>query len=223
MVGDVMVGNNFIMGRTQKVVVCGARGCGKTSILEKVIYDNNGVRIKILVIIQVLIFCLLQPFSATVEDVYVANIETDRGTKEKIRFYDTAGIDTLEKETVPKHLVSAADGFIIVYSVEDRASYQLAESIRREIKANSDKKDLVVLVLGTKVDLAESRKVETVQALNWASSEKVRLAEVSSLDRHSLYEPFMYLASRLNPPPNKSALAQITSTIKRERNKTEQD
>ena len=52
MVGDVMVGNNFIMGRTQKVVVCGARGCGKTSILEKVIYDNNGVRIKILVIIQ---------------------------------------------------------------------------------------------------------------------------------------------------------------------------
>ena len=45
-----MVGNNFIMGRTQKVVVCGARGCGKTSILEKVIYDNNGVRINILVI-----------------------------------------------------------------------------------------------------------------------------------------------------------------------------
>ena len=31
------------MGRTMKVVVCGARGCGKTSILEKVIYDNNGV------------------------------------------------------------------------------------------------------------------------------------------------------------------------------------
>jgi len=39
-----MVGNNFMMGKTQKVVVCGARGCGKTSILEKVIYDNNGVR-----------------------------------------------------------------------------------------------------------------------------------------------------------------------------------
>lgn len=198
-----MVGTNFMMGRTQKVVVCGARGCGKTSILEKVIYDNNG------------------PFSSTVEDVYVANIETDRGTKEKIRFYDTAGVETVGSETVPKHLLGAADGFIIVYSVEDRASYQLAESIRKEIKANSEKKDLVVLVLGTKVDLAESRKVEKVQALNWASSEKVRLAEVSSLDRHSLYEPFMYLASRLNPPPNKSALAQITSTIKRDRNKSE--
>ena len=62
-----------------------------------------------------------------------------------------------------------------------------------------------------------------MEALQWANNEKVRLAEVSSLDRHSLYEPFMYLASKLNPPPNKSALATITSTIKRERNKSELD
>lgn len=54
------------------MVVCGARGCGKTSVLEKLIYGNNG------------------PFSSTIEDVYVVNIETDRGSKEKIRFYDTA-------------------------------------------------------------------------------------------------------------------------------------
>ena len=26
------------------MVVCGARGCGKTSVLEKLIYGNNGVR-----------------------------------------------------------------------------------------------------------------------------------------------------------------------------------
>ena len=38
-----MVGSGLSMGRTMKVVVTGARGCGKTSILEKVIYDNNGV------------------------------------------------------------------------------------------------------------------------------------------------------------------------------------
>lgn len=187
------------MGRTQKVVVCGARGCGKTSILEKVIYDNNG------------------PFSSTIEDVYVANIETDRGTKERIRFYDTAGVEGGQagEPQLPRHLTQAADGFLIVYSVEDRASFQLAEALRKEIRAGCEKREVVVLVLGTKVDLAESRKVDTVQALNWAGGEKVRLAEVSALDRVSLYEPFMYLASKLNPPPNKSALAQITSTIKR--------
>ena len=58
-----MVGNNLIMGRTQKVVVCGARGCGKTSILEKVIYDNNGVRFNILVMIMIFIYVVnLSPF-----------------------------------------------------------------------------------------------------------------------------------------------------------------
>lgn len=185
------------MVRTQKVVVCGARGCGKTSVLEKLIYGNNG------------------PFSATLEDVYVANIETERGIKERVRFYDTAGLDGQTKE-VPRHLLQAADGFVIVYSVEDRASFLLAESIRKEIRNIGEKKDQVVLVLGTKVDLAESRQVDSTQAADWAAAEKVRLAEVSSLDRVSLYEPFMYLASRLNPPPSKSALAQITSTIKRQ-------
>jgi len=115
-------------------------------------------------------------------------------------------------------LLASADGFVIVYSVEDKQSFNLAEAIRKEIKNCGEKKDQVVLVLGTKVDLAESRKVDSGQAQAWALNEKLRLAEVSALDRHSLYEPFMYLASKLNPPPNKSALAQITSTIKRQGN-----
>ena len=125
--------------------------------------------------------------------------------------------------TIPKHLLAAADGFLIVYSVDDWASYQLVDLIRKEIKNNCEKKDVVVVVLGTKVDLTNSRQVDTMEALQWANNEKVRLCEVSSLDRQSLYEPFMYLASKLNPPPNKSALATITSTIKRERNKAELD
>ena len=40
------------MGRTMKVIVSGARGCGKTSILEKVIYDNNGVRLLVIALLQ---------------------------------------------------------------------------------------------------------------------------------------------------------------------------
>jgi NF-kappa-B inhibitor-interacting Ras-like protein len=47
--------------------------------------------------------------------------------------------------------------------------------------------------------------VHIFQALNWAAAEKVRLIEVSALDRQTLYEPFVYLASRLNPPPRSAA------------------
>lgn len=188
------------MGRTQKVVVCGARGSGKTSLIEKVIYDHNG------------------PFSPTLEDVYVASVLTDRGTKENLRLYDTAGLDDNNKE-LPRFLLHAADGFLIVYSVDDEKSYLVAQAIKKDIDKNREKKEVTVLVLGTKNDLTESRRVDQLQALNWAAGEKVRLVEVSALDRVTLYEPLVYLASRLNPPPSKSTLAQITSTIKRDKNK----
>ena len=112
----------------------------------------------------------------------MANIETDRGTKEVVRFYDTAGIDGVNKE-VPRHLVAAADGFVIVYSIEDNHSYQVAESLRKDIEENKEKKDVVILALGTKSDLKDSRQVELVQAMNWAASKKIRVVEVTASDR----------------------------------------
>lgn len=39
---------------------------------------------------------------------------------------------------------------------------------------------------------------------------RIRLFEVSALDRNSLYEPFVYLSSKLNPPQNKSTFSQLT-------------
>ena len=59
-------------------------------------------------------------------------------------------------------------------------------------------------------DLTAERKIETVQALNWAAREKVKFFEVSAFDRESLYEPFVYLVSKLNPPPNKNTFTQLT-------------
>ena len=71
---------------------------------------------------------------------------------------------------------------------------------------------VALVVIGNKLDQASNnrRRVDTVQALNWASREKTKLYEVSSLDRQSLYEPLIYLSSRLNPPPNKSTFSQLT-------------
>ena len=33
-----------------------------------------------------------QPMFSTIEDIYVALVDTDRGQKEKVHFYDTAGL-----------------------------------------------------------------------------------------------------------------------------------
>ena len=46
--------------------------------------------------------------------------------------------------------------------------------------------------------------------MNWAAREKVRLFEVSALDRSSLNEPLVYLSSKLNPPQSKSSFPQLS-------------
>ena len=89
------------MGKTSKVVVCGAKKCGKTSILEQAIYGAVG------------------PFNPTLEDIYVANVDTDRGTRERLRFIDTEGLDEERVKEVPRHLLAIADGFLIVYSIDE--------------------------------------------------------------------------------------------------------
>ena len=206
----------MIMGKPTKVVICGTKRCGKTSIVEQAIYGHFGVSFSFPPFLREnatkpMIF--LQPFHETTEDVYEANIDTERGTTESVRFYDTEGIDARlsVQDQLPKHLLSIADGVVIVYSIEDEKSFQVAEAIRKEVDNHKDKKDFVIVVLGNKSELPPTkRKVDNVQALNWAAREKVKLFEVSALDRASLFEPLIYLSSKLHPPSNKSTFSQLT-------------
>jgi len=198
--------------RISKVVVCGTKQSGKTSILEQVIYGNAG------------------PFQPTKEDVYEVNVETDRGTIEHIRLYDTEGVDHrinvsgyTVQDQLPKHLLAVADGVVIVYSVDDERSFQVAEAIRKEVrnekregggvsggaKHAGDNGGFVVVVIGNKTD-SLPRAVDSTQALNWAAREKVKLFEVSAKNRNTLFEPLVYLGSRLAPPVNKSTFSQLT-------------
>ena len=48
-------------GKIYRVVVCGAKHSGKTSIIQKCIYNQSG------------------PFAETIEDIFEANLENDKG------------------------------------------------------------------------------------------------------------------------------------------------
>ncbi|CAH2986800.1 unnamed protein product [Chilo suppressalis] len=71
--------------------------------------------------------------------------------------------------------------------------------------------------------LASSLENTCSKAANWCSREKVRHFEVSAMDRPSLYEPFIYLTSRLNPVQNKTAFPQLStlSKLTQKNNKSE--
>ncbi|KAM5157625.1 NF-kappa-B inhibitor-interacting Ras-like protein 1 isoform 2-T3 [Mantella aurantiaca] len=177
-----------MMGKGSRVVICGLAKVGKTAILEQVIYGNHIVG---------------QENSDTLEDVYVASVETERGVREQLRIYDTQGLqDGME---LPKHYFSIADGFILVYSVDSLQSFQRVEQLKRDLDRFRDKKEVVTIVLGNKADLEDYRQVDTEMALQWARAEKVKLWEVSVANRKTLLEPFTLLASKLNQIQSKSA------------------
>lgn len=186
------------MGRDTKVVVAGVRGCGKTSILEQLIYGNAASR------------KLPDP---TIEDVYSAQIESEHGTQERLRIFDTAGLDERNKE-IPRHLFSFADAYVLVYSVTSEKSFRVMEEMKRDVDRNKERKDAVIVVLGNKADQVQQREVDPTVAQIWAASEKARVWEVSVKDRNSLLEPFVHIVSKLSPPSSRSSFPHLKMTMR---------
>lgn len=172
------------MVKTCKVVVCGQTAVGKTAILEQLINGDHVVG---------------SPMFSTVEDIYVALVDTDRGQKEKVHFYDTAGLDSSRPE-IPKQYFSFADGYIIVYDVTNESSFQCMDRLKKQIERNREKKEAITISLGNKCDLRDSKQVDFNTANKWAQTERVRLWEVSVSNRQSLLDPFVWLTSKMTQP-----------------------
>ncbi|KAM9393921.1 NF-kappa-B inhibitor-interacting Ras-like protein 2 [Pholidichthys leucotaenia] len=185
------------MGKSCKVVVCGQAAVGKTAVLEQLLYANHVAG--------------SEPME-TLEDIYIGSIETDRGTREQVRFYDTRGLrDGME---FPRHYYTFADGFVLIYSIDSKESFKRMELLKKDIDRHRDKKEVTIIVLGNKLDKQDERRIDPNVAQNWAKNEKVRLWEVSVADRHTLIEPFVYLASKMTQPQSKS-----TFPLSRNKNK----
>ncbi|CAH0550928.1 unnamed protein product [Brassicogethes aeneus] len=193
------------MGKTSKVVVCGMKGVGKTTILEQVIYGHITDQ---------------REYTPTIEDIYVANIESDKGTKEKVRFYDTAGIGHSQISTangttnqqLPRHYLVLADAYILIYDTEKNDSLDVLVSLKKDIDKNKDKKEVTIIVIANKTKENDNKEFDSTisKATSWCNREKIRHFTGSALQRFSLYEPFVYMASKLNPPPSKSTFTPLS-------------
>ncbi|GFS04870.1 NF-kappa-B inhibitor-interacting Ras-like protein 1 [Elysia marginata] len=176
------------MGKSNKVVVCGCSGVGKTAILDQLLYGNHVVG---------------SETHPTMEDIYTAVIETDRGVKEKVRIFDIGMLEGSDGE-LPKHYLSLPDGFVLVYDVTSVDSFKKLEKLKREIDKHKDKREGHVIAIGNKSELNEKREVQFDTAMAWAGKEKIRLWEVSVTNRKSLVEPFVWLTSKITQPTSKS-------------------
>lgn len=150
-----------------KVVICGMKGVGKTAILEQLIYGNvtpDTVRLKTMstpsYIVNTNFGFPFQEFHPTIEDTYVASVDTGRGSRDILRIFDTAGLQgnvqvsqrsctsyhrlSLQhfRSQLPRHYLQFPDAFVLVYDPCDPASLDMLAGIKNDVDKNKDKKEV---------------------------------------------------------------------------------
>ena len=234
------------MGKTYKIVVCGKKATGKTTLLEQLIYNNanisnnnnhnhNNSVLSSSCGAQQTSTSNHDAYIPTIEDIYVANWDRDKGVKETLRFYDTKGmLSSRDTDTINqmRHLFSGADGAVLVFSSSDADSLQCVEKLKNEIEKSKDKKETCHFVfvdncmpVPVNVYSELPAAMTTTTTNNNNNKEQIRqelqsrmrsnVYELSTLDKRDLLsKPFVDLATNITQISSKSSM-NIVQSIKK--------
>ena len=204
------------MGKIFKILICGKKGMGKTRLLEQLIYSRTPER-----------------YFPTIEDIYIANWEKDKYSKEKekFRFYDTKGLESSsDTETIDsfRYLFTSMDAIIFVYSSIDIDSCQCIDRIRMEIERekSKEKSEEPVHYIAIDLDLNISKSASggaagvTSAAATQLEYHKTQMLRMPVYDaniekREQLCKAFSDLANALTQVTTKSSTINLVQSIKK--------
>lgn len=145
--------------------------------------------------------CLLLRFADdSFTDVFISTIGVDFKIKTvdinskcvKLQIWDTAGQERFR--TITTTYYRGAHGVILCYDITDKASFNKLANWLGEIQKFA-KEDVVILVVGTKLDLAERREVSTQEGQDFANKYGMKFLETSAKTNAGVTEAFMELAT----------------------------
>jgi Ras-related protein Rab-1A len=93
--------------------------------------------------------------------------------------------------------IQYADGFILVYSIDDNESYDIIKSRYERIKKSKHGQAPCIIMVGNKCDLVQSRKIDKLNAENDAKSMGIKFIEASALEKINVKEAFFSIAKEL--------------------------
>ncbi|XP_013391764.1 ras-related protein M-Ras-like isoform X1 [Lingula anatina] len=147
---------------TYKLVVVGDGGVGKSALT-----------------IQFFQKMFVQDYDPTIEDSYIQHTEID-GEWCILDVLDTAGQE--EFSAMREQYMRKGDGFLLVYSVTDRQSYENIRNFHTQILRVKDRDSYPMLLVANKVDLVHLRKVPEEQGRDLAIQLGVQYIETSAKD-----------------------------------------
>ena len=114
--------------------------------------------------------------------------------KIRLQIWDTAGQERFRNVT--KSYFQSSHGFVLVYDITDKDSFEKIDFWMNLIKLNGPDNPKLILV-GNKCDLINERQVSIEEGENFAKKHNIKFFEASAKDGTNVNELFFYLANEI--------------------------
>jgi len=160
-----------------KLVIVGGGGVGKSALTIQLIQNH-----------------FIDEYDPTIEDSYRKQVTIDEETC-LLDILDTAGQE--EYSAMRDQYMRTGQGFIMVYAITSRSSFDEIASFREQILRVKDKDKVPIILVGNKCDLETERQVTTGEGQDLAKSFACPFFESSAKTRVNVEECFYELVREI--------------------------
>ncbi|KAK3939822.1 ras small monomeric GTPase [Diplogelasinospora grovesii] len=162
--------NNNKFLREYKLVVVGGGGVGKSCLTIQLIQAH-----------------FVDEYDPTIEDSYRKQCVIDNEVA-LLDVLDTAGQE--EYSAMREQYMRTGEGFLLVYSITSKASFDEITTFKEQILRVKDKDHFPMVVVGNKCDLESDREVSKQQGQDLATSFGCKFVETSAKSRTNVETAF---------------------------------
>jgi len=167
-----------------KLVVMGDGGVGKTALTIQLTSNH-----------------FIEYYDPTIESSYRRQVVIDDKAC-ILDVLDTAGQE--EYTALRSQWIRTGEGFVIVYDVTNRSTFEVVEKFRTQILQDLDVSAAPMILVGNKCDLEDRREVTTMEGTELAKSWGSAFIETSARTRLNVDEVFFTLVRQIRDWSNRS-------------------
>lgn len=160
-----------------KLVVVGGGGVGKSALTIQLVQSH-----------------FVDEYDPTIEDSYRRQVVIDNETC-LLDILDTAGQE--EYSAMRDSYMRAGEGFLVIYAVNSRSSFDEISSFREQITRVKDSDDIPMIIIGNKIDLEDERQVSYGEGCDLSKSFSCPFIETSAKTRINVEEAFFNLVREI--------------------------
>jgi len=165
-----------------KLVIVGGGGVGKSALTIQLIQNH-----------------FIDEYDPTIEDSYRKQVTIDEETC-LLDILDTAGQE--EYSAMRDQYMRTGQGFMLIYAITSRSSFDEIASFREQILRVKDKDKVPIMMVGNKCDLETERQVTTGEGADLAKSFGCPFMESSAKTRVNVEESFFELVREIKKDMN---------------------